>query len=251
MREDLLTEIETEYEQIRAENERTEDARKERIRAEQPEIYDLIRERQELVYNALRAIVSKGGDSDHLAEKMMRLTAEIREKLTAAGFPADYLAPVYRCPLCKDTGKVGELIKEPCECLKKAYQKKLREEIGLKSDRQETFEHFNLYIFPDEALPGKKYSQRKLMEMRRKECEEWSDSYPKAEHQNLLLTGKSGLGKTFLLHAIAERLIERDVNVLIISAYKMLEIVRKAYFSNEETADEIADAEVLEVLFMF
>ena len=36
MREDLLTEIETEYEQIRAENERTEDARKERIRAEQP-----------------------------------------------------------------------------------------------------------------------------------------------------------------------------------------------------------------------
>ena len=155
MREDLLTKIETEYEQIRAENERTEDARKERIRAEQPEIYDLIRERQELIYNALRAIVSKGGDSDHLAEKMMRLTAEIREKLTAAGFPADYLAPVYRCPLCKDTGKVGELIKEPSECLNKAYQKQLREELGLNSDRQETFENFNLYIFPDEALPGK------------------------------------------------------------------------------------------------
>ena len=152
MREDLLTEIETEYEQIRAENERTEDARKERIRAEQPEIYDLIRERQELIYNALRAIVSKGGDSDHLAEKMMRLTAEIREKLTAAGFPADYLAPVYRCPLCKDTGKVGELIKEPCECLKKAYQKKLREEIGLKSDRKllriSTFTFFRMKLFP-------------------------------------------------------------------------------------------------------
>ena len=245
MREDLLTELETEYDQIRAENERTENARKEKIHAEQPEIYELVRERQELVYSALRMIVSKDGDSDNLPEKMMKLTAEIREKLTNAGFPSDYLAPVYRCPLCKDTGKVGELIKEPCECFKKAYQRKLREKIGLKSDRQETFETFNLCVFPDEALPGKKYSQRKLMEMRRKECEEWSDSYSEAEHQNLLLTGKSGLGKTFLLHAIAERLIERDVNVLIISAYKMLEIVRKAYFSNEGTADEIADAEVL------
>ena len=245
MREDLLTELETEYDQIRAENERTENARKEKIRTEQPEIHALVQERQELVHSALRAIVSKDGDSDKLPEKMMKLTAEIREKLTAAGFPADYLAPVYRCPMCKDTGKVGELIKEPCECLKKAYQRKLREKIGLVSDRQETFETFNLSAFPDDLLPGRNYSQRQQMDIARDDCQEWANRYPKAESRNLLLTGKSGLGKTFLLHAIAERLIERDVNVLIISAYKMLEIVRKAYFSNEGTADEIADAEVL------
>ena len=245
MREEMLKELETEYDRIRAENELTENDRKKKIRTEHPEIYTLVQERQELVHRGLRAILNKNEAADRIPEKMMKLTAEIREKLTTAGFPADYLAPVYRCPICKDTGKVGELIREPCECLKKAYQQKLREKIGLKSDKQETFETFNLSVFPDELLPGKTYSQRKLMEMRRKECEEWSDSYPKTAYHNLLLTGKSGLGKTFLLHAIAERLIERNVNVLIISAYKMLEIVRKAYFSNEETADEITGTEVL------
>ena len=245
MREELLKELETEYDRIRAENERTEDARKEKIRTERPEIHALVRERQELVHRGLRAILDKNEAADRIPEKMMKLTAEIREKLTDAGFPEDYLAPVYRCPICKDTGRVGELIREPCECLKKAYQKKLREKIGLKSDRQETFETFDLSVFPDDLLPGRNYSQRQQMDIARDDCQEWANRFPEVESRNLLLTGKSGLGKTFLLHAIAERLIERDVNVLIISAYKMLEIVRKAYFSNEETTDEITDTDVL------
>jgi DNA replication protein DnaC len=245
MREELLKELETEYEQIRTENERTESDRKEKIRREEPGIYELVREREELVYGTLRAILNGKAETEKLPEKMEKLSAGIREKLTAAGYPADYLAPVYRCPICQDQGRVGELIKEPCECLKKAYQRKLREKIGLNSEKRESFETFNLALFPDETLPGRSYSQRQRMDIARDDCKEWADRYPEVRNRDLLLTGKSGLGKTFLLRAIAERLIERDVNVLIISAYKMLEIVRKAYFSNDETAEEIAGAEVL------
>ena len=245
MREDLLRELEAEYDQIRAENERTERARKEKIRTEQPEIHALVLERENLVFGTLRAILKGNAETENLPEKMERLNAEIREKLTAAGFPADYLAPVYRCPACQDTGRTGELIKEPCECLKKAYQQKLRATIGLNCGKRESFETFELSLFPDEPLPGKNYSQRMLMKKRRDDCREWADRYPDVQCRNMLLTGKSGLGKTFLLHAVAERLIERNVNVLIISAYKLLELVRKAYFSNVESAGELAEIDVL------
>ena len=245
MREDLLRELEAEYDQIRAENERTERARKEKIRTEQPEIHALVLERENLVFGTLRAILKGNAETENLPEKMERLNAEIRKKLTAAGFPADYLAPVYRCPACQDTGRTGELIKEPCECLKKAYQQKLRATIGLNGEKRESFETFDLSLFPDEPLPGKNYSQRMLMKKRRDDCMEWADRYPDVQCRNMLLTGKSGLGKTFLLHAVAERLIERNVNVLIISAYKLLELVRKAYFSNEESAGELAEIDVL------
>ena len=245
MREDLLRELEAEYDQIRAENERTERARKEKIRTEQPEIHALVLERENLVFGTLRAILKGNAETENLPEKMERLNAEIREKLTAAGFPADYLAPVYRCPACQDTGRTGELIKEPCECLKKAYQQKLRATIGLNGEKRESFETFDLSLFPDEPLPGKNYSQRMLMKKRRDDCREWADRYPDVQCRNMLLTGKSGLGKTFLLHAVAERLIERNVNVLIISAYKLLELVRKAYFSNVESAGELAEIDVL------
>jgi DNA replication protein DnaC len=245
MREDLLRELEAEYDQIRAENERAETARKEKIRNECPEIYTLVRERENLVFGTLRAILNGNAETENLPEKMERLSAEIRNKLTAAGFPADYLAPIYRCPACKDTGRTGELIKEPCDCLKRAYQRKLRSTIGLNGEKRESFETFDLSVFPDEPLPGKNYSQQILMKKRRDDCREWADHYPDVPNKNLLLTGKSGLGKTFLLHAIAERLIERDVNVLILSAYNLLELVRKAYFANEETTGELSGIDVL------
>ena len=84
-----------------------------------------------------------------------------------------------------------------------------------------------------------------LMTVIRDDCKAWADSYPKQQSRDILLSGKSGLGKTFLLHAMAERLIERDVNVLIISAYRMLEMLRKSYFDNEQGASELLDADIL------
>ena len=245
MREDLLQELETEYSLLRADNERTEELRKERIRTEQPEIFSLVRERENLVFGTLRDILNGNAQAENLPERMEDLSSQIREKLEEKGFPADYLAPVYRCPRCKDTGRTGELIKEPCECLKKAYQQKLRERIGLSSDSNETFESFDLNVFPDEMIPGQDFTQREIMKLYRKICETWANEYPHGTYRDLLLTGSTGLGKTFLLRAMAERLIARDVNVLIISAYSMLEILRKSYFENDDSASELLAADVL------
>lgn len=79
MREALLRELETEYDQIRAENERREQERKERIRREQPEIDRLVREREELVFGTLRGILSGKAETDNLPERMRRVSAQIRE----------------------------------------------------------------------------------------------------------------------------------------------------------------------------
>ena len=245
MREDLLLELEDEYSQIRSANEREEARRLEKIRTEQPEIYRLAQERKELVFGTLRNILKGGADAGNLPEKMEKLSAEIRQKLTENGFDADYLAPVYRCPVCKDTGRTGEPVKEPCACLKKAYQQKLREKIGLGGDRKESFERFDLNVFPDEKIPGRDFSQRQIMAYYRDVCEKWAGGYPNAPYRDIVLSGSTGLGKTFLLRSMAERLIERDVNVLIISAYRMLEIFRKNYFENDGTASELLDTEVL------
>ena len=246
MREDLLNELENEYAQLRADNERTEEIRKEKIRMEQPHIYELTKERENIVFGTLRNIVNGTvAKTDDLPERMEKLNEQIRVLLTENGYPADYLAPVYHCPLCKDTGRTGETIKEPCECLKKAYQEKLRKKIGLNGMRAETFETFDTSVFPDEKIPGLDFTQREMMQLYRTVCEKWANEYPEAEYRDLLLTGSTGLGKTFLLRAMAERLIERDINVLIISAYKMLEILRKSYFENDDSANELLDAQVL------
>ena len=121
MREDLLKEIELEYDQIRFANEREEQRRREQIMTEQPEIYALVQEREELIFGTLRNILKGPSETGDLAGRMEKLSIGIRSRLEEKGFPADYLAPVYRCPICRDTGRTGEPVKEPCACLKKAY----------------------------------------------------------------------------------------------------------------------------------
>ena len=245
MLEALLQEIERDYEQLRAENEREEALRRERIRNEQPAIYRLVQEREELILTSVRKIANGGSATDGLPEKMEELSGSIRRQLEENGFPADYLAPVYHCAVCKDTGRCGEPVREYCDCLKKAYQKKLRDRIGLSGSLPETFDTFNLSLFSDEIMPGETFSQREQMQLIREDCKEWAERYPLAASRDMVLSGKSGLGKTFVLRAMAERLIERDVNVLIISAYRMFEMLRDEYFNRGDGITDLLETRVL------
>lgn len=245
MREDLLQEIEQDYARIRGENEREEARRKEIIRREQPEIQALVLRREELIYGSLRSILKGKGSEEDLPREMEQISASIRAALAAKGYPEDYLAPVYRCAECRDTGKTGEPVRQDCKCLRRMYQQKLREKIGLSAESRETFDTFDLSVFSEEPLPGRSFSQRDLMRKCRDDCEDWANRYPDASCRDLVLTGKSGLGKTFLLRAMAERLIERGINVLIISAYRLIDAARRNYFSGDPELDEIMEAEVL------
>ena len=245
MLEDLLQEVERDYEQLRAANEREEAHRREKIMTEQPEIFRLVCEREELVLGTIRKIANGGADTDGLPEKMENLSDEIRNKLQQSGYPSDYLAPIYRCPKCRDTGRTGEPVREYCTCLKKAYQQKLRQKIGLTSGHDETFDSFDLSLFSNQIMPGDSFSQRDLMKLVRDDCLEWTDRFPDNTYRDIVLSGQSGLGKTFLLRAMADRLIERNVNVLIISAYRMLEILRESYFSRDNGISDLMEAQVL------
>ena len=120
--------------------------------------------------------------------------------------------------------------------------------MGLSESTQQSFEAFDQNVFSAEKLPGKTYSQRELMTVIRRTCEQYADTYPNIQVKDMLLMGQSGLGKTYLMHAMAKRLIQRGQNVLIISAYKFLETARKAYMSgNTDDLDALMDADVLMV----
>ncbi len=245
MREELLREIENELEVQRRENELTEHRRKEEISRLHPEIEILTRERENLVFGTLRSILQGEAKADDLPEKMVKLNQQIRKKLEENGYPADYLAPVYHCPLCKDTGVIGETIRNPCECVNRRYQEKWREKIGLAGNGQETFENFRTDIYSNRKEAGSNYSTREYMMLVKSTCEQWSNQYPKTDKRDLMLSGQSGLGKTFLLRAMASRLIERNIPVLLISAYDLQEIMRNEYFEGGNETKESINTEVL------
>ena len=112
MRNEILRQLQSEYEQQRMNNMQEENAR--RMHAEQlcPELGALLDERQALIYRGLRGILGGTAQAEDLPLRMQVMNDRIASLLRQNDLPADYLEPVYRCRRCHDTGYVGETVRE-------------------------------------------------------------------------------------------------------------------------------------------
>ncbi len=245
MREELLREVFLDLQEQQRRNEETERFRKRDIRARYPEIAAMLEEREGLIRESVQGILAGRTVPGELETRMDAVSGKIRRALKEKGLPEDYLAPVYECPLCRDTGYTGDRIREKCACVIRRYQEKLRQAMGIPENGRETFEQFDETVFSPEPMEDSRYSQRELMNRVREACEAWTDAWPDQPKRDMLLSGKSGLGKTFLLHAMAGRLIGRGVSVLLISSYSFLETARKSYFEHDGGMEELISVPVL------
>lgn len=246
MRNAILQELHAEYEQRQQENQRENARRRREAEAACPEIGEVLDARQNMIFGSLRGILEGRESAENLPQQMDMLNKRLASLLKKHGFAETYLDPVYRCPRCEDTGYVGEPIKEQCECLRTAFFSRLYQRIGLGENAEQSFDNFDLSIFSDEKLKDKPFSQREIMSLFRQQCQGWAEQFPRVAQHNVMMMGKSGLGKTYLMHAMAKVLLQRGFNVLMISAYRFLETARKAYFSGDTKDIEVLlDADVL------
>ena len=156
-----------------------------------------------------------------LALSTIRLEEEAL--LKRYGLPRDYLQPVYACPLCKDTGLVGDPIRKKCACRLKLEQQD-RVEAGRINER-ETFENFREDIYPDEnsRKEGKTISIL---------CQRYAAALPAPKSPQLYLYGQAGRGKSFMGNAIAARAIAQGIDTLRLTAYRMTEEVMEGFSAN-------------------
>lgn len=246
MRNAILQELHAEYEQRQQENQR-ENERRRRIAEEAcAEIGEVLNARQNLIFGSLRGILEGRSSVDNLPQQMEVLNKRLVMLLKQNGFTENYLDPVYRCTRCQDTGYIGEPVREQCECLRTAFFSRLYKQIGLGEKAEQCFENFDLSIFSDEKMQDKSFSQREMMNLFRHQCQGWAEQYPRVEQKTVMMSGKSGLGKTYLMHAMAKVLLQRGFNVLMISAYRFLDTARKAYMTGNTTdLDLLMDADIL------
>lgn len=233
MRSDIIRQLEGEYQLQRQKNDAELALRQEEACRKNPQIGKLLDERQQIVFSSIPEIISHSLTGQDMGKRMEQKNREIAEELVKSGFPADYLEPRYRCPICRDTGYVGEPIRERCQCMQQEFFRRLYREVGLNPKNPQTFSTFDLSVFPDTMLPDLPFTQRQLMALLRQKCETWADSFPECSEQDVFMWGESGLGKTYLMNCMADRLLQRGFGVLVISAWKFLDAARSAYFARE------------------
>jgi len=243
-RENVTREALSALEAQRADNLMEEKRRRAEAEEKSPAVAELLAKRQRLFLGGMRGAFASPAKAKEISlnmqQEMERINAELRAALAACGLPEDYLQPVYRCNACRDTGYVGEPVHEMCACLKRAVMNRLYQAEGLQGLERENFAAFDEFIFPDEPIEGRKNTQRGYINKIRIFCEEYADTFAAGEGKGLLLCGRSGLGKTFLMNCVAQRVLERGYSVVVISAYKLIEAMRRYQFG-EEGSEQMQD----------
>ncbi len=237
----IMNELMMKYEARQAQNAREEERRLKEATSLCPEIGRLAAARRETLFSAIRKTLASGkqnSTANRLAQEMENYNRRIRELLARSGLPEDYLQPVYQCETCRDTGFVGEAVKKRCACLNQEYFKQMGRQIGLNERTPQTFEAFREDVFSKEIIPGANVSQRTFMCFLRDKCKKYAETFPDTTTPDMLFMGTSGLGKTYLMQAIAHRVLERGFSALCVSAFRVVEMTRLSYFQNnaEESA---------------
>ena len=209
-----------------------------RIRAEIPEIFEIDKVLSRTGMDIMK-IITEGGDTTKkiaaLEERNNSLIAEREAILTAHGYPADYTDVHYDCDKCGDTGFVDTVM---CECMKKALVKAGFESSGLGGlIGKQRFDNFELKYYSRENDVCKRVEKYRDI-LKSFALEFCGDTY-----KNFILMGSTGLGKTHLSTAVAERVIERGFDVLYVSATSMLGDFEKERFGNENAAASGNDTE--------
>ena len=196
-----------------------------------PEIGVLLEQRKQAIMQGLQNAMS-GIVQQKLPEETLQRSERIRTLLIENGFPEDYLDPIYTCSMCRDTGYTGEYKKEFCTCVLQHCQQLTSQTFAM-PQTEETFEGYDITVFSNEPLPGLDITQQEYALVLRKRCEDYANQLPRSQPPNLLFYGRSGLGKTYLLRAIAQRAQEKGISTLSVTANTPLNAMRKFYFSHE------------------
>lgn len=194
------------------------------------EIYDKIPRIQEIdnliassSINAVRSRLKQGTNAmEDVQQQNSNLIAEKQQLLETNGYPTDYLQPIYTCPLCKDTGRVGN---DYCNCFKQAAISLLYRQSTLDRILQtENFEHFDLSYYARENDGKHPFTPYENMNNILNKTKSFIETFDK-EGGNLLFYGETGLGKTYLSNCIAKSLLDTQHTVLYQTAIHLFEDV--------------------------
>lgn len=188
-----------------------------------------------------------GGETGARME-LQRELADMREQkailLRAAGFPPDYMELKYRCPDCKDTGyRDGRR----CHCFDRARTQILYAQSNVQEIlERENFDKFSFAYFDGEkVVPELGMTELAYIRLVVAKCRQFAEEFPQ-KGGNMLFTGSTGVGKTFLTNCIAKELIDRHVSVLYLSSHDLFETFSKYKFSYGAEDFEEAYRHILE-----
>lgn len=168
---------------------------------------------------------------ERLRQTLARHRQEKNRLLTGAGYPRDYLEPIYTCPHCRDTGYIPshQGPKEKCQCFRLQELALLYEQ----SNIQNMIAKENFHTLSYEYYQGEDLERfRKAVDI----CHNFVQNFEQDYH-NLFFYGTVGTGKSFLSGCIAGELLKTGHSVIYFSAVGLFEALARLTFDTKDKSE--------------
>ena len=238
------------YDDIQARNRHLEDERRRELYEKLPELQTLNDESASDALEAVRLkIQSPKTDLSSYAKVRRQRSARKKHLLLSAGYPADYLDPLYDCPLCRDTGFIDG---RHCSCFDRIAAEIIYGQTQaalLKILQKENFDHFSFAWYSD-TIKDDSTGSTPLDDARTAyQCGRSFAENIGAVGNNLYIYGNTGVGKTFLSHCIAGDALTRGLSVIAFSAVELFDRLASFEFGHDFESvpgkDLITDCDLL------
>lgn len=236
-------------------NKKLEEAenRKNELYNKYPEFSEIDDKLSKLSISASKNLISSSNFEylDNLRKEIEKLKREKKELLLSITNDENYLLPVYDCKLCNDTGYITDNYNtKMCNCLKQQLFNIEYNKSNTFNIENHKFENF-LSTFYSEVVDKEKYnsdiSPRDNIEIVKKISFNFIKNFDNPNEKNLLFTGNTGLGKTFISGCIANELLKQGKNVLYQTAPVMLDTIINYRFGKTDSSiyNSLLDVDLL------
>lgn len=207
-----------EYDELQRQDRAERDARVDEVYARVPEIRELDESRGTIALSLVRE--NKEADT---AEAFRRIKKKKEELLKKAGFEPDYMEMRYHCPDCRDTGYSEG---RKCHCLIEKENRLLYAQSGIR----EILKHENFGTL-DESVYSEPAHMAKVVMYAKRYVSDFGKGTTK---NNIVFTGSTGVGKTFLCNCIAKELMDKNLSVIYLSAIELFDVMAKIRVQHSE-----------------
>ena len=189
---------------------------------------------------AAQAVFTQGGDARLAMEQVKQANLALqreRQMLVEEYFEEGFLDDSPVCDICGGSGYLGANM---CECLRELCRQEQKKELALLASSDERFEKFRLEYYSEQIDPKLGVSPRAVMEKVLAICRKYAFSFGPGSG-NLLFSGGTGLGKTFLSACIARTVADKGCSVAYETASHLFQKLEKNRFDPDEESREAVD----------
>ncbi len=234
---DIVRRARQRLETMRADRESQNRERLQTAYAQIPRIKEIDLQLRRSMALAAQAAFTQGADARLALEQVKQANLSLQEErkaLIVGHFGEGWLDEAPICPTCGGTGYIGS---QMCTCLQTLCREEQEKELTLLCGSNAQFSQFRLDYYPDRVDPKYGRSMRAVMERTFTLCRQYAEDFSPLSG-NLLFSGDTGLGKTFLSACIAKVVAGKGYSVAYESAPHLFAKLEKARFQNDEQAQK-------------